>query len=181
MPEEVNKVKLKNSDAELILDQSAYDFFTTDPYYAKLDFVNQIRLHSSGCAVFQKAGFDDKGKYRTITIYPHKLIAELWLDNEKTEERKVVSAKDGNKLNCQVSNLTYRTRSAASRQRKTTSGTGYTGVYQEHGRYRSLISFKGSTIHLGMFDSPEEAAEAYNAKSRELFGDEGKINIIRPK
>jgi hypothetical protein len=32
-----------------------------------------------------------------------------------------------------------------------------------------------------MFDTAEEAALAYNKKSKELYGEEGKINIIKPK
>ncbi|GAB4248521.1 MAG: hypothetical protein Kow0027_10920 [Saprospiraceae bacterium] len=53
-------------------------------------------------------------------------------------------------------------------------------VYREYNRYRAVISVDGKSIHLGMFDTPEEAAMAYNAKSREVFGDKGKINIIKP-
>jgi len=34
-------------------------------------------------------------------------------------------------------------------------------------------------MHIGMFATAEEAAMAYNKISRELYGDEGKINIIR--
>jgi hypothetical protein len=30
-----------------------------------------------------------------------------------------------------------------------------------------------------MFDTPEKAALAYNQKSKELFGDDGKQNIIK--
>lgn len=175
----VSKITLKNSDKEIVFDKVVYEFFTSDEYYVKLDFVNQLRLHSSGCAVFQKSVPDENGKMRTITIYPHKLIAEKWLHNQRTAEKKLVSAKDGNKLNCVLDNLVWRTRAVASRQRKTTSDTGYTGVYKEHGKYRALISFKGSTIHLGMFPTAEEAALAYNKKSFELFGEEGKINIIK--
>lgn len=163
------------------MDDYVYEFFSTDPYFKKLNFVNELRLHSSGCAVFQKAGYNEERKYVTLTIYPHKFIAEKWLAAERTTQKNLVSAIDANKLNCVVSNLTWRTRSAASRQRKTTSTTGYTGVYKEHTRYRALISNKGATIHLGMFDTPEEAAAAYNKKSMELFGDEGKINKIEPK
>ena len=32
-----------------------------------------------------------------------------------------------------------------------------------------------------MFDTPEEAALAYNKKSRELYGEDGKLNVIRSK
>lgn len=175
----VSKITLKNSDKLIVFDKSVYDFFTTDEYYVSLDFVNQLRLHSSGCAVFQKSIPNEEGKMQTLTIYPHKLIAEKWLDNQRTPEKNLVSAKDGDKLNCLLDNLVWRTRAVASRQRKTTSDTGYTGVYKEHGKYRALISFKGNTIHLGMFMTAEEAALAYNKKSFELFGDEGKINIIK--
>lgn len=177
----VSKIKLKNSDKEVLVDKSILEFFSTDDYYVQLDFINQLRLHSSGCAVFQKAKPNDEGKMETLTIYPHKLIAEKWLADKRTAERNLVSAIDGNKLNCTLDNLVWRTRAAASRQRKTTSGTGYTGVYKEHGRYRALITYKGNTMHLGMYQTPEEAAEAYNKKSFELFGEEGKINIILPK
>jgi hypothetical protein len=181
IPKVVSKINLKNSNEVMILDNSVYEFFQTDEYFVKIGFINQLRLHSSGCAVFQKAGIGEDGKVKTLTIYPHKLIAEKWLADQQTPEKNLVSAIDGNKLNCTLANLTWRTRAAASRQRKTTSPTGYTGVYREHGRYRALISFKGSTIHLGMFLTAEEAAEAYNQKSVELFGEDGKINVIRPK
>ena len=32
-----------------------------------------------------------------------------------------------------------------------------------------------------MFSTAEEAALAYNKKSREMYGDDGKINVIRRK
>jgi hypothetical protein len=41
-----------------------------------------------------------------------------------------------------------------------------------------MISFERRTIHLGMYDTAEEAAEAYNKKSFELYGSKGKINKI---
>jgi hypothetical protein len=74
--------------------------------------------------------------------------------------------------------LQWRSRSVASRQRKTSSNTGYTGVYRENNRFRAVISVDKKSHHLGMFDTPEEAAEAYNRKSKEVFGDQGKINRI---
>ncbi len=30
-----------------------------------------------------------------------------------------------------------------------------------------------------MFTTPEEAALAYNKKSKELFGEEGKVNVLK--
>ncbi|MBK8554809.1 MAG: Pathogenesis-related transcriptional factor and ERF protein [Lewinellaceae bacterium] len=175
----IYKVKLKNSDDTVMLDDHVYDWIESDSYLHKIDFINNLRKHSSGCAVFQKTWKKADGSYKTETIYLHKIIAEKFLNEQKNKERRLVGAKNGDKLDCRLENIIYRSRSTASRQRKTSSKTGYTGVYQEHNRYRAVISIKGKSVHLGMFDTPEEAAAAYNKISKELYGEEGKINKFK--
>ncbi len=175
------KVKLKNADEYVLLEEEVYTWLTTDPYLVRVDFINNLRRHSSGCAFFQKTWKKADGTYKTETIYLHKLIAERFLSDQRTEEKCLVSAVNGNKLDCRLSNLVYRSRAVASRKRRTTSSTGYTGVYKENNRYRAMISVNRKPIHIGMFDTAEEAALAYNKKSRELFGDAGKQNIIKPR
>ena len=175
------KVKLKNSDDSVLVDAQVYEYLTTDSYLVKVDFINNLRKHSSGCAVFQKTWKKADGQYKTETIYLHKLIAERFLSDHKTETSNLVGTKNGNKLDCRLNNIQYRSRSVASRKRKTSSKAGYTGVYQENNRYRAVISINRKSVHIGMFDTAEEAALAYNKKSKELYGDEGKINIIKPK
>lgn len=139
-------LKLKNSEASVMIDDYVYEYLCTEPYLAKINFVNQLRMHSSGCAFFQKAWtLPDKKGYTTETIYLHKLIAEKWLADTKTNDKRLVGAINGDKLDCRVENLAYRTRSVASRQRKTTSDTGYTGVYRENSKFRAVISAKGKT------------------------------------
>lgn len=174
------KIKLKNANEFVLVDDFVYDWLTSDPYYVQLDLVNNLRKHSSGCAVFQKTWKTTSGNYKTETIYLHKLIAEKFLAHLRKEGENLVGAKNGNKLDCRIDNIEWRSRSVASRLRKTTSKTGYTGVYKENDRYRAVISIGGRSVHLGMFDTPEEAALAYNAKSRQVFGDKGKINVIKP-
>lgn len=175
----IYKVKLKNSDDMVLLDGHVYETLSSDPYLSKVDFVNNLRKHSSGCAVFQKTWKKADGSFKTETIYLHKLIAERFLPLDKNGSRRLVGARNGDKLDCRLDNITWRTRSIASRQRKTSSKTGFTGVYKEHNRYRAVISVQGKSIHLGMFDTPEEAAAAYNKRSKEVFGEEGKINKVR--
>ena len=174
------KVKLKNSEDTVLLDDQAYGYLTADPYLVEISLIDNLRKHSSGCVVFQKTWKKANGKYKTETIYLHKLLAEKFLLHTKTKEKNLVGCKNGNKLDCRLENLVYRSRSAASRKRRTSSKVGYTGVYMENGRYRALISVKRRSIHIGMYDTPEEAALAYNKKSLELYGDEGKLNVIRP-
>lgn len=173
------KVKLKNADDHVLLDDDVYDWLTTDAYLKRVDFINNLRRHSSGCAVFQKTWKKADGGYKTETIYLHKLVAEKYLKSDKTEIKNLVGAKNGNKLDCRLENLEYRSRAVASRKRKTSSKAGYTGVYKENNRYRAVISINRKSVHIGMFDTPEEAALAYNKKSRELYGDDGKVNVIK--
>lgn len=175
------KVKLKNADDHVLLDADVFEWLTSDPYLAKVDLINNLRKHSSGCAVFQKTWKKNDGSFKTETIYLHKLVAEKFLIKDKTKENNLVGAKNGNKLDCRLENLVYRSRAVSSRKRKTSSKTGYTGVYQENSRFRAVISINRRSVHIGMFDTPEEAALAYNKKSKEIYGDSGKLNVIKPK
>ena len=175
------RVKLKNAEDHILLDSEVYDYLVSDPYLVKIDFINNLRRHSSGCAVFQKTWRKSSGDYKTETIYLHKFVAEKFLGHLKSDQQNLVGAKNGNKLDCRLENLTYRSRAVASRKRKTSSRVGYTGVYKENNRYRAVISVGRKTIHIGMYATAEEAALAYNRKSRELFGENGKINVIRQR
>lgn len=173
------RVKLKNAEDHVLLDSEVYEYLVSDPYLVKIDLINNLRRHSSGCAVFQKTWRKASGDYKTETIYLHKFVAEKFLGHLKSERENLVGAKNGNKLDCRLDNLTYRSRAVASRKRKTSSRVGYTGVYKENNRYRAVISVGRKTIHIGMYATAEEAALAYNKKSRELFGENGKINVIK--
>jgi len=173
------KVKLKNTDSYVVLDGHVYEALQNDSYVTKMGILENLRKHSSGCAVYQKTWKSEEGDFRTETVYLHRYIAEKFLKDQITKENNLVGAKNGNKLDCRLENLTWRSRSTASRQRKTSSKTGYTGVYQENKKYRAIISINGKAVHLGMFDTPEDAAAAYNIKSKELYGNKAKINKIR--
>jgi hypothetical protein len=48
--------------------------------------------------------------------------------------------------------------------------TGYKGVYRLGSRYRAQIGVNYKCIHLGIFDLPEQAAEAYEAAAKKHFG-----------
>jgi tRNA splicing ligase len=172
------EIKLKNSSEYVLLDENTYNKLLSDPTVLELDLLNNLRKHSSGCAVFQKTVRESYGEYSTQTIYFHRFIAEKFLSEQKSNSNNLVGAKNANKLDCRLDNLIWRSRSTASRLRKTSSRTGYTGVYMENKKYRAIISIQGKAVHLGMFDTPEAAALAYNKKSKELFGEKAKINQI---
>ena len=55
--------------------------------------------------------------------------------------------------------------------------TGYKGVTKRHGKFRSHIRHNRVLIHIGVFDTPEEAAKAYDKKAREMFGEYAWLNF----
>jgi hypothetical protein len=175
----IYKIKLKNAEESVLLDDRVYEWIISDPYLVKIDILNNLRMHSSGCVVFQKTWKKAEGGFKTETIYLHKLIAEKFLASDKNKVRRLVGTKNGDKLDCRLDNIVYRSRATASRMRKTSSNTGFTGVYREHRRFRAVISVDGKAKHIGMFDTAEEAAAAYNKVSKEHFGEEGKINKVK--
>ena len=174
----LTSIQLKNADRFVKLDDHVHKWLSEHADHSKDQLLENLRLHSSGCAVFQKTSKVNKGEYKTKTLYLHKIIAESFLANMKTDKKTLVGTKNGDKLDCRLENLVYRSRSDASRMRKTTSQTGYTGVYKENHRYRAVISVHGKSVHLGMFDTPEAAAAAYNQKSWDVYGEKGKFNVL---
>lgn len=177
-----HRLPLKNANRYALVDLNVYRKLTEDRHLRQINFFENLRLHSSGCVVFQKTYRDqsEKSGYRTETIYLHRLIAERFLSEQRTPTARFVGCHNGNKCDCRLENLEFRDRSTVSRKRRSSSRLGYTGVYQENSRYRAVISVNGKSLHLGMFSTPEEAALAYNIKSRELFGTRGKQNVIQP-
>jgi hypothetical protein len=172
------RIKLKNSPDSVLLDEEVYKHLSEDPYLKEIGFISNLRKHSSGCAVFQKTRKKEKGVYITETIYLHKYIGERFHSEGKSKLKNLVGAKNGNKLDCRLENIEWRSRSTSSRQRKSTSKTGYTGVYQEKKKFRAIITINNKTVHIGMFDSAEEAALAYNKRALEVYGSEAKLNVV---
>jgi len=177
-----HKLLLKNTTQYALIDEQIYQELLGDPHLSEIDFLKNLRMHSSGCVVFQKTYKKNDGTkgYRTETIYLHKLVAERYLSDNRIGTANLVGCINGNKRDCRLENLEYRSRSVASRKRKSSSKLGYTGVYRENNRYRAVISINRRSVHIGMYGTAEEAALAYNAKSLELYGENGKQNVIRP-
>lgn len=89
-----------------------------------------------------------------------------------------VDHKDGDGLNNTRENLRIATRSQNSANRYPSKG--YKGVHllKQTGRYQAGIKFEGHKLHLGYYDTPEEAALAYNQKAQELFGEFARLNDV---
>ncbi len=79
---------------------------------------------------------------------------------------------DGNPANNCIDNLADKTRSENQRNRKRSSRntSGYPGVcwHKRDKCWRAQMKIQGMKTHIGSFDSPEEAYEAWKIKAREL-------------
>lgn len=172
-------IKLKNRDDKFIIfDNAAYDAMRSDGYLTEIRMLNNLREHSGGYAVFQRCVTTKKGLVFE-TIYPHKWLAHKFVEQPKTDKRLFVHFKDGNRLNCAVSNLEWLTMSELRRKNRGTKGkTGYRGVTEEKGRFRAVLYKDRKAINLGFHDTAEEAALAYNKKSKELFGETASLNSL---
>lgn len=82
---------------------------------------------------------------------------------------------DHNGLNCQRYNLRLcnESQNGANRIRNLNNTSGYKGVTwnKRRKKWHGKTKHEGSYIHLGFFNTAEEAAYAYDAKVRELFGE----------
>ena len=69
--------------------------------------------------------------------------------------------------------LSDHSRNAANVGRSSANQSGFKGVswFARTGRWRAEIAVRGKRIHLGYFDDPEEAHEAYRRAADKYFGE----------
>ena len=167
-------------DKKVIIDKHVYDQLASNVKLKELNFLNRLRQHESGYAMFQQyLRKSDKGTQIYDTVYLHKYIAEKFIEKPPSDKKLVVRFIDGNKLNATLKNLQWVTMAELRRHMKGGGkATGYRGVTTDRGTFRVVI-YEGRNVHdLGFFDTAEEGARAYNRKSIELFGVTGSLNVI---
>lgn len=75
--------------------------------------------------------------------------------------------------------LATRTQNGANRRIQKNNTSGFKGVTwaKKQKKWRAQIRFDQINRHIGYFDSKSEAAKAYDAKARELFGEFARLNF----
>jgi hypothetical protein len=175
------KISLKNSDKKALLDERVFNDLYNDEYLKQINFFENLREHSNGYVFFQKNWKPEEKhmKYANETIYLHKMIAERYLPKPDIKTRWFVRFKNGIPHDCRLSNLEWSTFSYLVRNtKKVKNTTGYRGVIKQGKKYYAYIYVNRKGISLGAYNTPEEAAYAYNKKSLELFGETSSLNVL---
>ena len=111
-------------------------------------------------------------------------IQRLLLADQLTASRPYVDHKNGDVFDNRRSNLRPASHADNSRNADTSRAApnpyGYRGVFQSpNGKWHARISVDRRRIHLGTFDSPHDAARAYNAAAIKYHGEFARLNDIR--
>lgn len=174
------KIKLKNTrDKIAVLDDKGYKAVKNDKHLSSLNFLENLRAHSSGYPIFQRCKTTKKGLVYE-TVYLHRWLADKFIKKPKSNRKLFLRFKNRNVQDCRLENLEYVTMSELRRSNSgSKNSSGYRGVTKEKKSYRANLYHKGTNYHLGFFKTAEEAAKAYNKKSKELFGDTNSLNKIK--
>lgn len=96
------------------------------------------------------------------------------------EKGELVDHEDHDGLNNRLGNLRRATKAQNamnSRPLRANNTSGYKGVARYRKKWQAGINLNGKRIHIGNFDTPEEAARAYDRAAIELFGEFACLNF----
>ena len=117
-----------------------------------------------------------KDGYLYITFFDnkkfklHRLITTAFIENP--ENKPFVDHKNNNRIDNNILNLRWCTLSENAMNSKKRNTTLVKGVsfHKGNNKWRARISINGVDIHLGYFDTHEEAKIARQIKANEYFG-----------
>jgi hypothetical protein len=117
-----------------------------------------------------QAGYQSKAGYTQIRIdgklfYLHRLVWAYHFDEVFSEIDHI----DGNPANSRIENLRPAThqQNMFNSKRRTNNTSGFVGVSKSPWGWNARIRMNGRYAHLGVFDSPEAASNAYQTAAAE--------------
>jgi hypothetical protein len=126
-----------------------------------------------GCAKGSKAGCIGNNGYVYIRVHGalhlgHRLAWLYVTGNDASNQIDHINwdRKDNRFENLREATNTENTQNIRLNSKK--NKLGFLGVYQENSKYKAEIRANGKKYRIGLFNTPEEAHQAYIAKKREL-------------
>lgn len=168
--ENVKYIKLSNYDAFAVVDEDLYEEFSK--YKWRADFIKDKLKRV--CRDRNKK--DPAGKTKiflhqaVVTSVPVGMVIDH-INHDTLDNRKA---------NLRVCTVRENAMNRRPNKNNRTAYKGVTMVKRANGKisYMARIRDKGVSIHIGMFDTAEKAARAYNKKATELFGKYAYLNKV---
>lgn len=106
-------------------------------------------------------------------VFLHRAILGI------TDKKQYVDHKDGNGLNNQRSNIRVCTPAQNSQNKKKDANSlcGFKGVHVHRNKFRAMLRDNGKAIHIGVFNTAESAAKAYDETAKKHFGEFARLNF----
>ena len=131
------------------------------------------KIHVKKFNGIEYAYINKKYKGKTTTYLLHRLLMETFL-KRKLDKLEKIDHINGNTLDNRIKNLRLCSHKENMRNRKT---SGFKGVSKTlSGKYRARITVDRKEIHLGSFNTKEDAAKAYNDAATKYYGTFAKLN-----
>lgn len=135
--------------------------------------VSQFKWYYDAITGYAKRDSRINGKRKCV--YMHRFIND-------TSEGELTDHINGDRLDNRRDNLRScnHTQNHANKKVESKFSSKYKGVYWHKNRNKwvSMVRVNRKSYYLGCFDDEKEAARAYDAKARELFGEFARLNII---
>lgn len=146
-----------------------------DGYLASIKWHALRRSDGVGFYVIRNAPRNRADRTAGFEFYLHRAVL-------KPPNGVHVDHKNGDGLDCRRENLRFASyaQNAMNVRRRcaAASSSGFKGVRcATGGRWKAYIKINGKQIHLGVFDSKEDAAAAYDSMAVELFGEFASLNL----
>ena len=173
-------MKIKKLELEFLNDLD-FEFFLPIDGYDNYFVSNFGNVKNSKTNRILKSGFHPKG-YKLVdiskngikkTFTVHRLVALAFLENP--DNKQMIDHIDENKSNNNVKNLRWATSkdNSANQGKYINNTSGFKGIVFDKyaNKYKAQIQINGKNKNLGLFESAEEASQAYEAKAKVIHGD----------
>lgn len=161
---EIESVTKNNFDNTIIKIKPDFIFDTS-----LFDEINKYNWHENSNSIV--ASVD--GRVYTLQRFIIHKINHIKL----TDDVKILFKKS--KSDFRLNNLLFVDINLSNNRRIFINNKKYKGVYAVKNKFMAQIKYKNKNIYLGLHDTPEQAAQAYNEKAKELFGKFAYQNVIK--